>query len=217
MSNFIQQIFSSLKSHLFCNEISSLLRKNGSERDICFYEEEFNGIEILPLTKPNWDFLSNQAQEIYKFSEAHKAEVGWTDVYLTQSPPESISTTCILRNDLISCMPSTLPMFNRVRWTDGTRLTICQRTLAFGPHESLVLFTDLDNARLELIEKLWLRLDLQSQVDVDVAMELMRSLTRWPLMLYDSGWLQLIPLNDTDRLTTYLQQRVSVFGKVARN
>jgi hypothetical protein len=216
MASFIQRIFSSLTNALKSRTSSNTSPAHvgiSSEHETWFYEEEFKGIELIPFSKANWELLTHQAQEIEKFSEAHKTEVGWTDVYLSQSPPESISAMGIQRGELIPCIPTSLPMFVRIHWTDGTHHSICEKTIAFGPHPALSFFVDFENDSEELAETLWLRLDLQSQDDVDVALELMQALTRWPLMLYDSGWLQLIPIADTNRLTTYFQKRVSVFGK----
>jgi hypothetical protein len=178
-------------------------------RDVYYHEDDYCQLELV--FEVNGQFCAEQMGMIDEFSAVHKADVGWTDVYARPDNPTPLSAVNITGSDLTACMPSSMPRFDRVFTGYSTCRTECERTIAFGPHDSLVAYAEVDGN--DVVTSVWFTFDLKSSDDVAVAIDLMHGLSRWPLLVADWGWSQLIRVNDSDALTHYFNERVKVFGR----
>jgi hypothetical protein len=109
---------------------SSALKHN--MREVYFHEDDYCQLELLP--EANWDFCAKQMNEIEKFSEAHKAEIGWTDMFMRSENPKQLSEVEIERAALVSSVREILPPFDRVLTGYGSHSEECQHTIALVPY-----------------------------------------------------------------------------------
>ncbi len=178
-------------------------------REVNFHEDDYCQLELV--SEQNEHFCNEQMQKVSEFAAAHQAEVGWTDVYVRSANPVPLSSVKITRSDFARCMPVAMEPFDQVLTGCSSFRTECKRTIAFGPHPSLVAFAELDDG--DIVQAVWFTFDLASQEDVEIAMELMRGLACWPVLVADWGWSRLFHVNDIDAFESYFQQRMQVFGE----
>jgi hypothetical protein len=186
---------------------SSALKHN--MREVYFHEDDYCQLELLP--EANWDFCAKQMHEIEKFSEAHRAEVGWTEMFMRSENPKQLTELEIERSALVSSVREILPPFDRVLTGYGSYSEECQHTIALGPHSSLVLFAEI-GAR-DIVKAVWFTLDLKSNEDVAIAVRSCVALSRWQVILADWGWCRAYRVSDTESLRGYFDRRAEVFGK----
>jgi len=178
-------------------------------REVYYHEDDYCQLELIVETNGLW--CAEQMGLIDDFAAAHKAEVGWTDMYMRADNPTSLSTLSISRTQFASTMPSSMPPFDRVFTGYSTYRSECKRTIAFGPHESLVAYAEFDDN--DVVSSVWFAFDLRSVDDVVVATELTAVLSNWPVLIADWGWSKLIRPNEAEALTQYYNERVKVFGR----
>jgi hypothetical protein len=178
-------------------------------REVYFHEDDYCQLELLP--EANWGFCAKQMNEIEKFSEGRKAEVGWTDMFMRSENPKQLSEVEIERSALVSSVREFLPPFDRVLTGYGSLSEECQHTIALGPHPSLVLFAEI-GAR-DIVMAVWFTLDLKSNEDVAIAVKSCVALSRWQVILADWGWCRAYRMSDTESLREYFDRRAEVFGK----
>ncbi len=178
-------------------------------REVYFHEDDYCQLELVAEANGRW--CAEQMGKIDEFAAAHKADVGWTDIYVRSQNPRALSSVNICRSKFTEYMPSRMPHFDRVFTGYSSYRTECKNTIAFGPSDSLVAYAEFDDN--DVISSVWFSLDLQSTDDVMIANELASALSRWPVLLADWGWSQLIRLADADSLTQYFRGRVKVFGR----
>lgn len=178
-------------------------------REVYYHEDDYCQIELAAEANGRW--CAEQMGKIDEFSAAHKAEVGWTDIYVRSANPTPLTSLNISRSTFTASMPSSMPRFDRVFTGYSSYRSECKSTIAFGPNDSLVAYAQFDDN--DVISSVWFTLDLRSTDDVVIANDLASGLSRWPVLMADWGWSQLIRLTDTDRLTQYYRERVKVFGR----
>lgn len=149
--------------------------------------------------------------KIDEFAAAHKAEIGWTDMYARSDNPARLLTLAISRSQFVSSMPSSTRPYDRVFTGYSTYRSECKRTIAFGPHDALVAYAELDDN--DLVCSVWFTFDLKSPADVVIATDLALGLSRWPVFVSDWGWSRLLRLTDTAAVSQYFNDRVKVFGR----
>ncbi len=179
-------------------------------REVFYHEDDYCQRELV--SEQNWQFCAEQMGRINEFSAAHKADMGWTDVYALPANPTPLSTVSITRSNFIACMPSSMAPFDRVFTGYGEYRTECVRTIAFGPNSLLVAYAELDDK--DVVQAVWFTFDLMTPEDVATAIDLAHGLSRWPLLMADWGWSRLLRLDDTEGLMQYFNERVKVFGQM---
>jgi len=102
--------------------------------------------------------------QIEEFAAAHKAEVGWTDMYVRSDNPTPLSTLSISRSQFANSMPSSMPPFDRVFTGYSTYRSECKRT------DSLVAYAELDDN--DVVSSVWFMFDVKSLDDVVIATDL---------------------------------------------
>lgn len=178
-------------------------------REVYFHEDDYCQIELVAAA--NWDFCAQQMREIHAFAEKHKASVGWTDVFVRSNNPISLAEVEIPRTVFINTVSAIMPRFDRVLTSYSSHATECQTTMAFGPHESCVLFAEFNPS--DIASAVWFTFDLSSAEDAEISLQLCRGLSVWPVAIADWGWLALLSPTDVQALTGYFDQRIEVFGK----
>jgi len=177
-------------------------------REIYFHEDEYGQLELVP--EANWSFLVKTMQAAQEFSDAHRAGVGWTEIFSIPQPPIPLLELKIRRSHLLKAVNGILPPFDRVLSGYGSQATECEHTWAFGAHSSLAMFVEFDE---DLVKTAWFTFDLRSQDDATTALILCRALAQWPVVLADWGWNRLYRITDEPALAQYFRDRVDVFGK----
>lgn len=178
-------------------------------REVYYHEDDYCQLELV--TEANSQWCAEQMGLIDEFAATHKADVGWTDIYVRSDNPTPLTTLNISRSEFTESMPMSMLPFDRV-FTGYSRYRLeCKRTMAFGPHDSLVAYVELDDNNV--VSSVWFTFDLKSSDDVATATELTLALSRWPLLVADWGWSKLFRLTDTEALTKYYNERVQVFGR----
>lgn len=177
-------------------------------REIYFHEDDYCQLELV--AEQNWDWCIQEMNRLSEFSNAHQAEVGWTDIYVRQDPEITVESLGINRREWEAALPPAMKSFDRVLTGYGSTVETCSAVLAHGVHAGLVTFAAL-GAR-DVVTAVWFTFDLQTDDDVTTACALMPSLSRWPVFLADWGWCRQFDLNDAAGLQQYLRKRLEVFG-----
>jgi hypothetical protein len=177
-------------------------------RDVMFHEDDYCQLELV--AEANGSFCAQQMGLIEDFSKAHATGAGWTDMFVRQENPTPLSSLGITRSAFSGAIPAVMPKFDSVATGYGSYRTDCTRTVAFGPHAHLVIYAEYDDK--DVMTAIWFTFDVESEGEVENAMEVLRGLSRWPLALADWGWSQLIRLGDAEGLSRYLHERRKVFG-----
>ena len=178
-------------------------------REVCYHEDDYCQLELV--AEANWHWCAEQMGKIDEFAAAHKAEIGWTDMYARSDNPARLLTLAISRSQFVSSMPSSTRPYDRVFTGYSTYRSECKRTIAFGPHDALVAYAELDDN--DLVCSVWFTFDLKSPADVVIATDLALGLSRWPVFVSDWGWSRLLRLTDTAAVSQYFNDRVKVFGR----
>jgi hypothetical protein len=178
-------------------------------RKVYYHEDDYCQLELVAEANRQW--CAEQMGQIDEFAAAHKADVGWTDVYARPDNPTPLATLNLSRTAFTEAMPASMLPFDRVFTGYSTYRSECKGTIAFGPHDSLVAYVEL--ADDDVVSCVWFTFDLKLPADVTIATELARSLSRWPVMIADWGWSKLLRLTDAAALRDYYDERLKVFGR----
>jgi hypothetical protein len=168
-----------------------------------FHEDDYLQIELLPNGAE--DFAKEQAAEIADFSKAHQTEEGfWTDMYICKDPPVSLDTLRIPVAELELQALGHLKRFRGVTTGYSSHVEHAERTMAWGADGMPLVFADygLDG----LVRNIWLSYMRPQDVE-PLATFLCRCARRWPLILADWGWGNVIDLSDDAAVLTYLGRR----------
>ncbi|MEL6897757.1 MAG: hypothetical protein AAFP90_16790 [Planctomycetota bacterium] len=171
------------------------------------HEDDYCQIELLPDV--NWDFCANQMTEIDTFSDRHRTDAGWTDIYVRSENPTPLTDLSINRDIFVQSLDNLLPSFDRVKTGYSTYTEACANTLALGRDDNVVIFAEHDEN--DAVSKIWLTLDVYTADDRAVAHKALQIISQWPLILVDWGWSVLIRLADAEALADYFDKRVIAF------
>lgn len=170
-----------------------------------FFEDDYGNIEIVPAENSAW--CVDQQRAIDQFSEAHRSDIGWSDVYVRAPVPVPLASRRIRVADLHVAVGRDLTPFDRV--TDEHR-SICEpsQTSAYGPDAQVVVFVEHDN---EFVRELWATLQPSESSQVDSVLAGLDKLAAWDLILVDWGWSRVIPVGDVAQMRNYLLKRLDAF------
>jgi hypothetical protein len=106
---------------------------------IYLHEDEFGQIELLPLSL--WQHCVDQMKEIDDFAKTHETEFGWSEIYLREEPPKSLSDFSISLNVFKDCAEKTLVPYSKVTTGYNSYRETCDNTFAWGiPDKSFTIF-----------------------------------------------------------------------------
>jgi hypothetical protein len=174
-------------------------------RVVWFHEDDYCQIELLP--KSAEDFARRQAGEINQFAEEHKAgDVGWTDMYTRSEPPASLATIGITLETLATQIPSRLTRYERVTTGYSTHTVPAPRTIAWGTTGRGVIYANYDRANV--IQNVWF--GWFTRGDVEVMREFLKKCAdRWPMILADWAWSEIVDLANESDVVAYLNLRTA--------
>jgi hypothetical protein len=107
-----------------------------------FHEDDYCQQKLLPITV--WRHCADELQRIGAFSDAHRTDNGWTDIYLRPGPPQSLRTLGIRASSVALAVSPILPSYQRVTTGYSSHVEECPATRAFGRDDSATLFFDED-------------------------------------------------------------------------
>ena len=175
---------------------------------IYFHEDDYCSIEILPIE--NLEFCLKQAGLIADFSEKHKAEVGYTDIFALEKSPFSMQSKKIPKAVLEKAVQSILPKFDEVFTGYGSYEEKCSHIGAFGNNENVVIFYDEKDG---FIENIWLNLNVYEAEDITIAKSLVHTLSKLGnFIIADWGWGFIEALHNCEQINQYLLNRLEVFA-----
>ena len=163
-----------------------------------FFEDDYGGIEIVPTENAAW--CADQQREIDQFSETHRAEVGWTDVYVRRPVPVRLASRRIRVAEVQEAFGSDLAPFDQVTY-EHRIVCNASHTSAYGPDPDVAVFIEHDN---EFVRELWAKLEPTKASDIDAAVSGLKKLAAWELILVDWGSSRVVPVADETQLRDYL-------------
>ena len=176
---------------------------------IYFHEDDYCSLEILPVE--NLEFCLKQTGLIDDFSEKHKAEVGYTDVFVRDKNPVPLCSKKISETTLDERIKNIFPKFDEVFTGYGSYEEKCNHIGAFGNNEDVVAFYEVKGG---FIENIWLNLNIYEANDVVIANNLLHSLSKLgDFIVADWGWSFIEKLSNSEKINQYLQKRLEVFSE----
>jgi hypothetical protein len=178
------------------------LPKRTIQKAIYFHEDDYCQIEILPLSL--WNYCLDEMKKIDDFSESHKADIGWTDIYLRQEKPESLIDFSISVDNFEQSLEKTLRPYSKVSTGYSSYFEECKNCRAWGIDEgSFTIFAEVTTENL--INVIWLDFGLLNSKNLPVVIDSLKNLPRNnELMIADWKWSQAAKINDTNSLENYL-------------
>ena len=139
-----------------------------------------------------------------EFADAHKAEIGWTDIYLRADGPKSLIDFSISVNELKESVEKTLTPYSEVTTGYSTHVEKCKHTLAWGIGDRE--FTIFANFTPEnLIGVLWLDVRVLKENNLALVAETFKNLPKHnELMIADWNWSEVANIGDEASLQRYL-------------
>jgi hypothetical protein len=173
-------------------------------RTAWFHEDLFGQLELLPVE--NLDWCLGETRRIAEFSAAHRAEIGWTDIYLRPPAPVPLSTRGITAAALRDAVAPHAPPYDAVTTGYSTHVEEARNVAAYGSAAHLTLFAA---QRDGIVSDVFFILGPRDAEEVARATAMLAALSQWSLLLVDWDSLDVMRLEDADALRAYLSQHVS--------
>ena len=181
-------------------------------KSVYFHEDDYCSIEILP--EENLEFCLLQAGQIDEFSAAHKAALGYTDIFLRGVEPCSLSEKMISRETIDEALSAVLPMFDEVLTGYSTYRERCEDTYAFGYDDNVVIFYEVKDGH---VEHIWLSLFIRDSEEMMRAGRVFASLSKiGNFIIADWGWSYIEKLDNSESLGQYLRDRLEAWSAAMR-
>ena len=175
---------------------------------VYFHEDDFCQIEILPIE--NLGFCLKQIGCIDEFAETHRSGFGYTDMYIRDVAPFSLTNKRIMRAQLKNALYGIAREFDEVYTGYSSYREKCDSTHAFGNDENIVLFFDVKN---DLVQNIWLMLDIGKEEDILMVQNMFRILSKiGKFIIADWGWSFVEDIENHTEIEKYLQERLEVFS-----
>jgi hypothetical protein len=81
-------------------------------REVCYHEDDYCQLELV--VESNGRRCAEQMGKIDEFAAAHKADVGWTDIFVRSANPTPLSSQNISRTEFVQAITPSMPRFDRV-------------------------------------------------------------------------------------------------------
>ena len=165
-----------------------------------FHEDDYCQRELLPAT--SWDYCASELTKINESSEAHRAPIGWTKMYIRGEAPVRLRDLKLTAPAIESIVGSRLPRYDEVLTGYSTHREPSPRTRAFGTDGGPALYVDLDDDGY--VEHAWLDAALTDASVAGWLPALMASLPEADELLFvDWAWGHLQPVADADAWKQY--------------
>jgi hypothetical protein len=168
-----------------------------------FHEDDYCQQEFLPLS--SWDHCASQVMDIDAFSEAHRTEHGWTDLYIRSDAPHSVEELDIAASDIGAAVQSVLPPFAKVTTGYSSHVEDCPRVQAFGFEHGLTLFIEVGTRGC--VSTLWLDPWGLAATEIDGVVGVLGALPRCSDLLFvDWACSRLFKASDRQAWVTYFDE-----------
>jgi hypothetical protein len=131
----------------------NLFQSSSAKREIYFHEDDYCQQELLP--REALAFVEREIKKSDEFAAAHVAPggIGWTDLYIRQDPPMTVSALRMTREDFDAAISPYLPSFDRVYTGYSTYRERCKKAAAWGTSQQNAIFVDWDDEGI--IKNVW--------------------------------------------------------------
>lgn len=170
-------------------------------RELFFHEDDYCMLElVLPERQ---DEVEEEMGQIASFSEQHRTEAGYTDLYVRKADADGLTQLGIDVADIEAAVASFAKPYDVVTTGYGSSYRVeCPRVRAFGPNEETVLFCEHKDG---ILHKAWLTLEFDDRNRYEWTLKLLRTLANIaPLALADWSWGVHLELRDDAALVAYL-------------
>lgn len=174
--------------------------------EIYLHEDDFGQIEILPLSL--WQYCAGKMREIDEFSERHKTDFGWNEIYVRDEPPESLSDLSISLSDFKNSAEQTLIPYSKVTTGYSSHVETCENCFAWGiADKSLSIFCAV--TKKNEISHITLDFGCFDENTLKAALETFANLPKSnELIIADWRWSRLAKLADEKSLRDYLTEHI---------
>lgn len=159
-------------------------------KEVYFHEDDYCQVEVLPLA--NLQFCARQAGDIAAFSEEHKLDVGWADIYVRSTAPKPMAHLALPLSDVREALAPHFEEADAVFTGYGSHREKCNDVFAFIASDHTIVFVQAELGRI--VSAVWLN-DSSEQV-----LQLPRS---DELLLADWRHDFVCPLRDVGRIKTF--------------
>jgi hypothetical protein len=174
-----------------------------------FHEDDYCQQEFLPMSA--WEHCASQVREIDAFSDAHKMEYGWTDIYTRKPPPTALVDLGLTADEVAIAASPVLPPFTNVTTGYGSHVEPCSRIRAFGMEHGLTLFVESNTDGQ--VCALWLDPWGVQASEVSSVAELLSSLPKARELLFvDWAWSRLFQAADRNAWMPYFREHLGPIG-----
>jgi len=168
-----------------------------------FHEDDYCQQEFLPLSA--WAHCASQVAAIDAFSEAHRTEHGWTDMYVRPPAPSALADLGITAADVAAVVASVLVPFAGVTTGYGSHVEACPKVSAYGMEHGVTLFAEC-NAR-GTISALWLDPGAPAPAEVHRVVDVLSGLPKAQELLFvDWAWSRLFKAADKPAWVAYFDE-----------
>ena len=173
---------------------------------IYLHEDEFGQVELLPLSL--WQYCADQMKEIDEFSEIHKTDSGWSEIYLREEPPKSLSDFSIPLTVFRDCVEKTLVAYSRVTSGYSSYVETCENCFAWGiSDKSFTIFCDTTSEGN--ITGISIDFGCLDETTFQNPLTTFNNIPKTKeLILADWKWSQLLRIADEQKLREYLNQHI---------
>jgi len=178
------------------------LSADSGVRKLFFHEDDYCMLElVLPGQQ---DEAEEEMGHIAGFSEEHRTEAGYTDLYVRKSDADGLTGLGIRIADIEAAVSSFAQPYDIVSTGYGSSYRVeCPQIQAFGPNEETVLFCEHKDG---ILYKAWLTLEFEDRDRHEWSLKLLRALAGLaPLALADWNWGVYLELQDDAALAAYLE------------
>ena len=169
-------------------------------RTAYFHEDDYCQCEVLPLAAKA--YCLHEMGEINDFSEEHREEAFFTDIYLRGDSPQTLGELN-LRSEQFAAVLDFLPAFDRVETGYSSYREECKNTCARGLSNELAVFWNIDGEGF--VKALWLVICLNYE-NFDTVRRIYTALgSLAPLLLADWNRTACVDLTDPAAIEKYLQ------------
>lgn len=183
------------------------------ESNVYFHEDDYCQIEILPIE--NMEFCLKQADLMSNLAEAHKTDLGYTDVFVRKSNPTLIYDKKLLITSLEKVFEGVLPKFGEVYTGYGSYKEKCENINAFGINSNVVMFYDTKD---NFIANIWLTLNIWEEKDIIIATQIFNALIKLgDFIIADWEWKFIQEINNGKIIESYLKKRLEAFSSWESN
>ncbi len=178
------------------------LSADSDARKLFFHEDDYCMLElVLPGQR---DEAEEEMGRIASFSEEHRTEAGYTDLYVRKGDADGLAGLGIRIADIEAAVCSFAQPYDIVSTGYGSSYRVeCPQIRAFGPNEETVLFCEHKDG---ILHKAWLTLEFEDRDRYEWSLKLLRALAGLaPLALVDWSWGVHLDLRDDAALAAYLE------------